>query len=154
MPDIVDKFPTYNQYSTAQLTDIYSDDKLNHAQHIEAREFRNGYLKKVKQEWQFIPFSNELQMGPINSFVEWDIDGDGKKEVIITGNKYEAEVETARYDSSFGAVVKFSKDDYEIMDPMETGLLLNYNVKDIKKVGEFIIVGCNNDTLKIYKGNR
>lgn len=154
MPDIVDKFPTYTKYSTAELSDIYSSDKLNHALHIEAREFRNGYLKKTDGNWQFIPFSNELQIGPINAFVEMDVTGNGKNEIIIAGNKYEAEVETARYDSSYGAVVKFTKDGYEIMDPMETGLVLNFNVKDVQKVGGFIVVGCNNEALKIYKNNR
>ena len=153
MPNIVDKFPTYTKYSTAELTEIYSNDKLNHALHIEAREFRNGYLKKTDDKWQFIAFSNELQIGPVNAFVEMDVTGDGRNEIIIAGNKYEAEVETARYDSSFGAVVKFTKDSYEIIDPMETGLLLNFNVKDVQKVGEWIVVGCNNDAIKIYKSN-
>ena len=154
MPNIVDKFPTFTQYASAQLTEIYSNEKLSKALHIEAREFRNGYLKKTGEKWQFVPFSNYLQIGPINAFVEMDITGDGKNEIILGGNKYETEVETARYDSNFGDVLKLSKNGYELIDPSETGLILNKNVKDIQKIGSFIVVGCNDDTLKIYKLNR
>jgi hypothetical protein len=153
MPIITDNFPTYSQYSSAELTDIYSIEKLDGALHFEAREFRSGYLKKVGAKWQFIPFSNALQIGSINAFVEMDVTGDGKNELILAGNKYEAEVETARYDANFGDVLRFGKGDYQIMDPSETGLLLNKNVKDVQVIGDFIIVGCNDDPLKIYKAN-
>lgn len=151
MPNILDKFPTYNQFAIAELTDIYPENKLDNALHIEAREFRNGYLKNSDGKWSFYPFENELQIGPINAFVELDIDGDSKNELIIAGNKYEAEVETARYDTSFGDVLKFSSKGYEILDPSKTGLLLNYNVKDMKSVGDYIVVGCNDDSMIILK---
>lgn len=151
MPNILDKFPTYNQYAIAELTDIYSVNKLDKALHIEAREFRSGYLKNNNGKWEFHPFENKLQIGPINAFVEFDVDGDKKNELIIAGNKYEAEVETARYDSNFGDVLKFTKNGYEILNPITTGLLLNYNVKDIEVVGDYIIVGCNDDHTIILK---
>src|SRR5690606_2651385 len=115
------------------------------------REFRNGYLKSNDGIWSFYPFENELQIGPINAFVELDIDGDGKNELIIAGNKYEAEVETARYDTNFGDVLKFSSNGYEILDPSKTGLLLDYNVKDMQSVGDYIVVGCNDDSMIILK---
>lgn len=151
MPNIKDKFPTYNQYATAELTEIYSGNKLENALHIEAREFRSGYLKEDNDVWKFYPFENALQIGPINAFIKLDIDGDNLNELIIAGNKYEAEVETARYDANFGDVLKFSNKGYEILDPLKTGLLLNYNVKDMEVVDEFIVVGCNDAPVIILK---
>ena len=151
MPFLQEKFPTYNAFATASLEKIYGQDKLDESLHFEAREFRSGMLKLINEKWTFIPFENELQIGPINAFLAKDITGDGKPELLIVGNKYEAEVETARYDSNFGDVLEFYENGYRLMDPKITGILLNRNVKDMKEVGAYIVVGCNDDQVIILK---
>lgn len=151
MPNLVQKFPTYSQYSIAELPDIYKEEMLNEAVHYEAREFRNGYLQKTENKWHFVPFENEMQIGPINSFEEMDVNGDGNNEIIMVGNKYEAEVETARYDGNLGWVVTIENNKIQLLDSEDTGLHLMDNVKDAVCIGPYLIVGCNNDLLKIFR---
>jgi len=102
MSFIVDKFPTYTEYATADLKSIYSKDKLNNSIKFEATTFENSILSFNKGGFKIENLPNELQVGCVNSIVEIDLNNDNEFDYLLLGNKYEAEVETVRYDANLG----------------------------------------------------
>ncbi len=152
MPFITAKFPTYNAFANASMTDIFGD-KLESAYSAEANDFSsvlllnlgNDLFEKVKLPWH-------AQLFPILSIVSCDINDDGFEDIVLGGNIYDTEVETPRMDSNSGLVL-FSngKDNYEA----RTSLNVQGDVRSMKisQSGDskFLIVTRNNDTPIVYR---
>ena len=84
-----------------------------------------------------------------------DFDQDGKKDILLAGNKFDVEVETTPADASPGLFMKGSDDlNFKSFKHFESGFSVPYNVKDIQLVntknGPVVIVGINNDEIKIF----
>lgn len=152
MPFITAKFPTYNAFADASMSDIFGD-KLDSAYSAEATDFNSVLLlnqgdnkfEKVKLPWS-------AQLFPILSIVSHDINGDGFEDVVLGGNIYDTEVETPRMDSNSGLVL-FSngEDNYHV----GTSLNVKGDVKSMKisqsGASKFLIVTRNNDTPIVYR---
>lgn len=151
MPFVAKKFESYTAFSEATMDDIYPKQKLDDALHLVAYEFRSGYVKIENGQFVFYPFENEMQLGPINGFAILDLNNDGIEDIISAGNKFETEVETARYDSNIGSVLLSKNGSYDLIDSKLSGFVEFGNVKDIIRVNEYIIVAVNNGAMQYYK---
>ena len=83
-----------------------------------------------------------------------DMDKDGTNEIVAIGNHYNSEVETVRYDASYGNVMAFNKGDFKVYDLNATGFLNIGNSKDIITLkhtdGNMILVTNNNDHVNLF----
>ncbi len=105
-PVILDKFPTYKAFAEADLERIYGPERLKNAVQYAATEFKSVILSndgKGSFTASFLP--NAAQLFPIRDFVVADFNGDGKKDMVVAGNMYGAEVETVRYDAGVGMLL-------------------------------------------------
>ena len=88
------------------------------------------------------------QLSSINKILSSDIDKDGYKDIIVSGNMYNSEVETPRNDGSVGVLLRYTPSKgFEAVPTQESGLFINGDVKDM----EFITV--NNDDFIISAKN-
>jgi hypothetical protein len=162
MPFILDKFPTYKDFAEATLTDIYGEENLQEALHKEIKTLKSVFLENIGGgEFNIIELPNLAQMAPIMDFEFVDLNEDGKKEIIIVGNHYNPEVETVRYDASYGAILSFSnrqESKFEILSSDETGFKTKGDAKNLISIkterGELIIVVNNNKPLNIFELQR
>ncbi|MCB9223605.1 MAG: VCBS repeat-containing protein [Crocinitomicaceae bacterium] len=161
MPFINDKFPTYFEFAHSDLEDIYPKEKLDKALHYTATEFRSGILyNHGKQGFQFEPFPDEAQFSFINDIVTYDINQDGKLDILAVGNRFNAEVETTRYDANCG-IMMIQKEDgsFEYIQPTTSGFFAPHNAKSLKliklgKQGKLgIVVGNNNQKIQLFMAN-
>jgi len=158
MSFIVDKFPTYTDYATANLTSIYSEDKLSASIHFEATRFESSILLFDNGEFELSELPNELQVGCINTILEADVNSDDAMDYLCLGNKYEAEVETIRYDGNYGSVL-LGQNEGELIPSLnsESGLYLKSNVKDASFINikgvTYLIVVSNAEKINILKLN-
>ena len=82
-----------------------------------------------------ILFRSMAQEAPVNSVLYADVNGDGKADLIIGGNEYEASVMTGRYDASYGLVLEGDgKGGWAVVSPEKSGLILDGDVRDLKIV--------------------
>jgi hypothetical protein len=136
MPFVAQKFKTYDQFAKATLTDIYTPEKLAAALHYEMNEMSSIYLEnKGKDGFASTILPTIAQFSVIQGMSIGDFDKDGKMDVLAVGNKYEAEVETARYDASVGVFLKGDgKGHFQPVLARESGFSVPENARTIQKI--------------------
>ena len=89
-------------------------------------------------------------------FATGDFNKDGKTDILSGGNFYGVTPYEGRYDASYGTVFLKNANGYGAVPALQSGLLLEGEVRDIKKLRtangkELYLVARNNNTLLIYK---
>ena len=160
MPFIKEKFPTYDDFGAAKLTDVYSAEKLNSALHLKVKTFASVYLENIGNGlFNTIPLPNQAQFSSINDILIKDFTNDGLLDVLIAGNMYQSEIETTRNDASYGLLLKNNgKNDFKPITTLESGIAIKGMVKGLHILQhnntEKIIVVRNNDTIVVYTLNK
>ena len=154
MPFIKDKFDNYQKFAEASISDIFGSG-LEDALHYEADLLSSVLLKnKGSGIFEIIILPIEAQFSPIMDFAFVNIDDDPAEEIIIVGNHYGAEVETVRYDSSFGCVLKVKGDELTVLPSRKTGFYTSGDSKDIEVLvvsgKEYILVTNNDGELDVF----
>ncbi|MES1160676.1 MAG: hypothetical protein ABUM51_07965, partial [Bacteroidota bacterium] len=99
----------------------------------------------------------EAQFAPVNAILPHDLDGDGKLDLLLAGNEYQAEVMNGRYDASYGLFLKGDgKGNFLPMPHLNDGIFIKGDVKDMKliknsKGDNLILVGINNDRMQVFR---
>ena len=159
MPFIKKKFPTYDQFGEATVTDIHGEH-LEKSLQYHATEFRSGiWINNGSGSFTFKAFANEAQIAPIQAVVAHDVNADGNTDLIMAGNYYNREVETTRSDAGIGCVlIGDGAGQFKPMHPTEHGLQLYKDVRDIKLMDspegdKMLLVANNNATVQMYRFN-
>jgi enediyne biosynthesis protein E4 len=156
MPFISDKFSTFQDYAEADLTDIISDKDLENALHYEANHFSTSIFWGNPDGYTVQDLPPICQISLVTSIVVMDVNGDGRKDLILAGNMHHTERETTRSDAGIGRVVLQGKDrSWQAESWQKSGLFLPYDVKRAKKLRlttegrDALLVGCNDAELRI-----
>ncbi len=155
MPFIAEKFPTYHDFALASLEDIYTPEKLENAQHFEINMMESVYLENTgKGKFNIHKLPIEAQVSVITDFLIQDFDQDGQLDVILVGNKYETEVETARYDAGIGLFLKGNQGTFTPIPAHQSGLNIKGNTRSTKiiktKNKNIIVTTVNDGKLKYH----
>lgn len=158
MPVINKKFPTYLSFAESDLPAILGRDMEN-AMHYKAHVFSSVILVNDNGRLLMKKLPVEAQLSAINGIIVDDFDGDGTKDILLAGNKFDSEVETTPADASPGLLMKgLGNLEFKCLKPFESGFFVPYNVKDIRpiKIQDqwSVLVASNNDRLRIFKNRR
>lgn len=158
-PMISEKFPTYLSFAESDLTGILGEETLKTALHYQAYLFSTVVFVNEKGTFTAKKLPMAAQLSTVNGIVVKDFDGDGIKDILIAGNKFDVEVETTPADASPGVFLKgVGNNEFKSYQPMESGFFVPYNVKDIQfiKTGtsSAILVSSNNDRLRVFEKRR
>ena len=98
----------------------------------------------------------QLQFAPVNAFVEIDVDGDGKQEIVAAGNFHDYKPQIGLGDASKGNILRYTGNRLELIHEVLTPLWIGGNVRDMEvlnfKNGEKrIAVSKNNEPAGIYQ---
>jgi enediyne biosynthesis protein E4 len=157
MPFIAQKIPTYDQFAKSNLNEIYTPEKLDKALHLEIDEMGSVYVENLgKGQFQYKSLPTLAQFSVITDMLVDDFDHDGKADILAVGNKYEAEVETARYDASQGLMLKGDgKGNFQALSITESGFSVNENSRNLAKIKignkHYIIVAVNDGQVKWFE---
>lgn len=152
MPFIKEKFPTYHDFGSANLSQVYGEEALQNALHLKVNTFASILLENNGNgSFDFSPLPNQAQMSSINAFLVNDWDGDGRAEIISAGNLYQSEIETPRNDASVGLLMDISSEKEIIPIPaFESGLFLD---GDVKKMASIKLANKTSTTAAFLVGN-
>jgi len=148
-PFLNEKITTYKDFANSTLTDVYGEEKIKNALHLEATNFHSYLMKNQGNgEFRIIDLPIEAQFGPTLDFEL--IDSKGSQIIFGVGNVYDAEVETIRYDASRGFIL-----DEKMQVIKDNTFILDKESKAIRKVTindkECIIVLNADDYLTIFE---
>ena len=157
-PMIAQKFPTYLSFAESDLKGILGEE-IENSYHKQAYLFSSVIFFNDKGRFTIKKLPVEAQLSTVNGILVNDFDGDGKKDILIAGNKFNVEVETTPADASVGLFLKGGGDgNFISTKPAESGFFAPYNVKDIKmiktKTGISVLVSSNNDSLRIFENKK
>jgi hypothetical protein len=155
MPFIKDKFPTYSEFATADISKIYGEEELKKALHYSATNFYSEAFMSSKGGYEISKLPVFAQMGPINKSIVMDVNGDGNLDVVAAGNNYVTEVETIRYDGGRGVVLLGDgKGNFKQLTPLASGFIETSDCKDMVMVNfgskKLLITVSNRDKAKSF----
>ena len=149
MPFIKDKFPTYADFASANVENIYGQANLDKALHYSATEFESVVMLSSNNGFSIQHLPVLAQFGPINKSIIMDLNKDGHLDIIAVGNNFVTEVETIRYDGGRGVVLLGDgTGKFQQLSPMESGF---YEPNDCK---DMIAINYQGKTLFISSNNR
>lgn len=156
-PAIKKKFDHNQAYATATMDQIISPDEMKDATVLTCNEVRSGYFENDgKGKFTFHAFPVQAQFAPVNSILVEDIDGDGRKDILLAGNEYQYNVAIGRMDASYGLLLKGKAGGFDVVPPVKSGWITDGDVKDIKfitskKWGRIMLVARNDEPLQVLQ---
>jgi len=106
MPFISEKAPTYSQFASSSLIEIYGESKIKTSLELKCETMESVVLIGLgdgKYRREKLP--NDVQMSPIQGFVTGDFNKDGKTDIVSAGNFFPTEPETTSYDAGKGMLL-------------------------------------------------
>ncbi len=154
-PFISKKFASYLSFAESDLKTILGEE-IESALHYKANLFSSVILVNDQGQFTVRKLPLEAQFSTVNCIIAHDFDNDGKKDILIAGNKFDVEVETTPADGSPGVLLKgLGNMNFESTSTRQSGFFVPYNVKDMQliemKNAPGVLVSSNNDSLRVFR---
>ena len=161
VPYVLEKFPTYESFANAKLSEIYPEEALESSVHKKLSTMSSIYLQN-NGDGTFASVDLPLlcQAGPVKAFYVDDINGDKIPDFIYAGNHLPTEVETARYDGLYpGVCIGDGKGNFICNTTFVDGKLRVEDARDIRKInlqnGKAVyLIANNNQAMRVYSINQ
>lgn len=136
MPFITSKFPTYNSFGQASISDIIAPEILEVALQYEANSFGHAiFINNGQGSFEHKLLPRMAQISSVNDILVDDFTKDGILDILLAGNLLESEVETPSNDASLGVLLKgLGNGEFESMPSTKSGLYLLGETKHLKKI--------------------
>lgn len=155
IPALKKQFLYFSDYAGKPIEQVFSPEQLKDVTVLHVNETRTTlYLNDGKGHFTNNPLDQMAQLSYIFACHVADLNHDGKKDVFMAGNFYGLKPQAGRFDASYGVTLLNKPGGFTYLKPSESGLFINGEVRDIKAVGDYIIVAINNQPLKIFKSSQ
>lgn len=134
MPMLRKRYLRYHQYADAQINTMFSPQEREGENLFTAHNMKSGIFINDKGTFTFQSFDNHAQFSPIKAIQALDLDKDGLKDLLLTGNNYATEVETGRDDANIGLVLKNETTHFKSLTVDQSGFYTPHDAKDIKPI--------------------
>lgn len=149
------KFTSYESYSTAVMSDIFSADQLSKAKVWKLNTLETTLFINDKGKFTTTELPIEAQFSPVTSIQIADVNADNLNDVVLLGNCSSFRLKYGKMDANFGTVLlNKGNAKFQTIQQKETGLKITGDVKDsaIVKVGSknILMVGVNRGAVLSY----
>ena len=156
VPDLKDKFEKYDIFASLDVQEVYGEENLENALRLSVNTFESAALINNESFFDFKPLPNYAQFSSVNDIIIKDFDNDQINDLLIIGNMYHAEIETARNDAGNGLFLKGVGDgSFKEVSVSESGFFAPGDSKKIITLNlgnnDIILVANNNDRIQIFK---
>ena len=150
IPSFNKRFLYFSDYAKADMTGIFGD-QLKAALHYSASNMSSILLENTGKSFAVQHLPVQVQWYPIYSISVADVNDDGKKDLIIGGNQTYSRIKFGAYECGKGDVL-VNKDDlrFDRLTPLNAGIRINGDVRNIIVIGKQVIFGINNKQPLLY----
>ncbi len=156
LPVLKKKFVRYTAYSVATIEDFFPASDLQAAQLFTANELQTCYFENQNGVFIMHELPIRAQFSPTQAILIDDFDKNGTKDILLAGNDYGIEVETARYDAGNGLLLSGDgKGNFTPVPGIQSGFWASKDVRKMQVVPlangkKAVVVANNNDLLQIF----
>ncbi|MDE3125704.1 MAG: VCBS repeat-containing protein, partial [Bacteroidota bacterium] len=153
IPSLKNKFLQYHDYANASITDLFTKEQLNDAGKLVCNNLASVYLEnKGKAGFQLNQLPIEAQYAPVFGISIVDVNADGKKDILLTGDNTFTRIKFGRYDANHGVLLLGDgKGHFKYVPQYESGLKIRTNVRsaEVIQLGEqqHILIGSNDTSV-------
>jgi len=152
LPYLKKKFPDFESFKTASMTDIFTPEELAGTIVSEAYELRSIILEnKGNFTFEVIDLPDAVQLSPVFAIQSMDVNDDGYNDLFFGGNLYNVQPEMGRYDASYGNLLINNKDKSFTDRSSEYGFKVSGEVRDFAVEGRLLHVFRNNDSVLSFE---
>ena len=160
IPALKKDFLYFADYAGKPIDKIFTEEQLKGVNVLEVKETRSAlFSNDGKGNFTIEAFPQMAQLSYVFGAYVGDLNSDQNKDVFLAGNFYGLKPQAGRFDASYGVTLLAEKGEhFSYLPPSESGLFINGEVRDIKAIrkatgGNYILVGVNNQPLKIFSQN-
>jgi hypothetical protein len=155
LPVLNKKFLRYSDFGKATINDMFSQEQLDEARTFYVYHTETSLLINNDGKFVLKPLPGEAQFSAVNSMLYNDYDGDGKEDILLTGNFYPFRVQQGPCDAGLGALLKGDgKGNFSPVPRKRTALYVRGDVRDMMQLNDgLIIVSKNEDAVQVLKAN-
>ena len=152
VPSLRKRFTTYQAYADATLSDCFDENQLRQAKTRQINELRTIILENNDGEFIAHPLPAVAQYAPVYSILVDDIDHDKKPDLLLMGNNSRMRLRIGKVDANHGLLLHNDGSwQFSERSSQETGLSVRGDVRDAKKVDDYIIVGVNGEKILTFR---
>ncbi|UZD24049.1 VCBS repeat-containing protein [Algoriphagus halophytocola] len=156
MASMRSKFTDYASYSKATMSDLFSDQALEEAEKLEVNTLESITLINNRGNFTIQNLPRIAQSFPIYSVLPYDLNRDGKTDLIVGGNQSHTRIRIGKMDAGLGLVLLGDgKGNFRPLNATESGLSVKGDIKSILPIetdeGTQILFGVNLKPLESYK---
>lgn len=151
LPGLRKKFPLYDNYAKASITDLFAPQALQQAKLITADMFQSAMVQNNGDKpWSISPLCIEAQFAPVFGILVNDYDADGFEDILLSGNFYGTEVINGQYDAFKGLFLRGNgRGNFKVK---ENGFCIEGDGKGLAEIlrvnnTPIILAALNNDSL-------
>jgi hypothetical protein len=156
MPNLNKRFLKYADFGNATITDVFAQSQLEAAQKFYVYQTASMVFINNKGVFTGKALPVEAQFSCINGLSFQDYDGDGKKDLLLSGNFYPFRVQQGNNDANFGLLLRGNnKGDFMSSVKNVPGLFIPGDARDMLvvkgKTGVQVIVSKNNGRVQVLR---
>lgn len=136
VPSLTEKFPSYEAYARAGLTDIFGDDKAQMKER-RVRVLESVVLLNRGDHFEVTALPVEAQWSPVFGLNVADLDGDGREDLFVAQNFFAVEADLERQDAGRGlCLLGDGRGGWRVLSGMESGVKV-YGEQRGSAIGDF-----------------
>lgn len=136
MPSLKKRYLSYHKFSEATLHDMFSEAVLSQTERYEVVSFETMWFENAGKG-KFVPrrFPHAAQFAPVNAMLVEDFNGDGTRDVLLSGNFYPVNIQRGRYDASYGLVLQGKgKGAFQALSATQSGWSVRGEVRALRRI--------------------
>ena len=136
------------------MDEIFTDDQKKGMDIYTASCFESGvFLNQGNGKFTFSAFPPEAQFSTISDIWVTDIDADGKKDIVVSGNSNDPDVSTGNYDAMPVLLMK-GDGKGNFLANLQSGLISKGEVRKLIPLnGNTVVLLRNNDAAQVFSRN-
>jgi hypothetical protein len=158
LPGLKKRLLKYHEFAAADLSTMFDQGVLKNSIVYKVNEFRSGIFRNDNGIFTFVPLPEQAQWTDQKASLIADLNGDGKKDIVLGGNQMKARPEMGIDAGSYGMVfINQGNLHFNYLQNSKSGICESGEIRDIRslKLGQeqCILISKNNELVKIYKIN-